>query len=80
MTLNIHTIRNSDRYAEFRVGSKAEDGRHLTDPHHAEGEDFSVYAKALEPGMSDYVICFGIQSITDAYRIATMLNEAPVPA
>jgi hypothetical protein len=78
MTLNVHTIRTSDRYAEFRVGSEGDDGEHLTD--HRAGWPYSVYAKALEPGMTDYVICKGIQSKTDAYRIATMLNEGPVPA
>ena len=53
------------------VGSEGDSGEHIRDE---SGWPFSVYRKGTEPGVTDVVLCHGIQAKGDAYRIAQMLN------
>ena len=61
----------SDRYEDgWFIGSEGENGEHLQD---ASGWPFSVYRKAAQIGVSDAVLCHGIQMFDDALAIANAL-------
>ena len=61
----------SDRYSKFRVGSEDEDGHHKRS---ATGWPWSVYRAGLQPGVTDVVLCHGIQDFEDASRLCRMAN------
>ena len=66
----------SDRYADgFHIGSEGENGEHLRD---AWSWPYSIYKKATAPGVSDYVLCHGIQCMDDAIALCEMLNGKAV--
>lgn len=61
----------SDRYEDgWFVGSEGDNGEHLRN---TTGWPFSVYRKAAQVGVSDQVICHGIQTLDDAVYIANAL-------
>ena len=63
---------DTPRYvAGFRIGSENENGEHVRD---ASGWPYSVYRMACEPGVSDVVICHGIQHEADARAICDRLQ------
>jgi hypothetical protein len=63
-----------NRYASgYFIGSNNRDGEHLRSP--MGGWPFSIYIKAAQPGVTDIVVCNGIQDIEDAHRIVYMLNQ-----
>lgn len=65
---------NTGRYAAgYFIGSTGENGEHLRRRH--EGWPFSVYIRAKEVGVTDAVVCHGIQNIGDAERICYLLNQ-----
>ena len=62
----------TDRYEPtLFVGSQGEHGEHIQD---ASGWPYSVYRKAAQIGVSDCVICHGIQCFDDALEIACRLQ------
>lgn len=63
---------DSSRYEPgFRIGSTDEDGAHKRN---VAGWPYSIYRQAAEPGVSDVVICHGIQCLGDAEQIKDRLD------
>ncbi len=62
----------SERYEpEFYIGSENEDGSHRAD---VDGWPYSIYRKAAQIGVSDVVICHGIQDFDDAVEICDRIG------
>ena len=62
----------SNRYADgWFIGGEGENGQHLREP---EGWPYSVYKRAAEIGVTDVVLCHGIQNLTDAQALCSLLN------
>lgn len=57
--------------AGYFIGSQREDGSHSRSTSHW---PFSIYRRANEIGVTDVVLCDGIQSHSDAKNLAEMLN------
>jgi hypothetical protein len=55
----------------FKLGSTGDDGEHLQD---TTGWPYSIYRHAIEIGVSDIVICHGIQNLGDAKQILNRLD------
>lgn len=53
------------------IGSENDDGHHLRDTN---GWPYSVYRRATQIGVSDVVICHGIQNLDDAKQILDRLQ------
>ncbi len=63
---------DSERYEpDFHIGSENGEGHHRRD---TRGWPYSVYRKATQIGVSDVVICHGIQNLGDAKQIAERLQ------
>lgn len=63
---------DTDRYLPtLYIGSEGENGEHIQD---VSGWPYSVYRKAAAIGVSDVVICHGIQNFDDAVQIADRLQ------
>lgn len=63
---------DTERYEPgFYIGSSAEDGAHIRD---ASGWPYSVYRKAAQIGVTDMVICNGIQDLEDAKQIKDRID------
>lgn len=60
------------------VGSEGENGEHI--PHADGGWPYSVFRMGLQPGVSDYVLCHGMQDLDDAEKLCAMLNCAMLNA
>jgi len=71
----IFSCRNDDgRYApDFHLGSEADDGSHLRD---ASGWPYSIYRRATDVGVTDAVLCHGIQHLADAKALLAMCNAS----
>lgn len=62
---------DNERYEQgFYIGSSGENGEHFQ---HVKGWPYSIYRKAAQPGVSDIVICNGIQCFEDAFEIAQQI-------
>jgi hypothetical protein len=65
---------DSTRYAPgFFIGSENDDGSHRRD---LEGWPYSIYKKATDIGVTDHVLCHGIQNITDATCLLDAIHDA----
>jgi len=66
----------SGRYAPgFFIGSEGENGEHQRD---TAGWPFSIYRRATQPGVTDMVLCSGIQNVADAVALLDIINSRPV--
>jgi hypothetical protein len=75
----IFSCRNDDgRYdPDFHLGSEADDGRHLRG---TSGWPYSIYRRATDIGVTDAVLCCGIQNLADAKALLALVNaNVPVP-
>ena len=64
----------SHRYfTRFRIGSETDGGGHLRG---SKGWPYSVYKAAAQIGVTDAVVCHGIQHRADAVKIRDLLNAA----
>lgn len=62
----------TERYEDgFYIGSMGENGEHMRD---CSGWPYSIYRKAAQDGVTDMVICHGIQNYDDAVQIAERLQ------
>lgn len=76
--MNCNALLAWDHKDEFHapgwiVGSEAEDGSHVRD---TSGWPYSIYRKGGHPGVTDQVLCHGIQHLDDAMELAKRLNRA----
>ena len=63
---------DSPRYLDgFHIGSEKDNGEHLRDK---SGWPYSIYRRAAQIGVSDIVICHGIQDYNDAEQILDRLD------
>ena len=61
----------------FFIGSEADDGAHKRG---TDGWPYSIYRKAAENGVTDVVLCHGIQNIADAKALLALVNSRqPIP-
>jgi hypothetical protein len=59
------------------ASSKADDGRHLRG---TSGWPYSIYRRATDIGVTDAVLCCGIQNLADAKALLALVNaNVPVP-
>lgn len=66
------------RYATlWCVGSEGDNGEHIR---YAGGWPYSVFRMGLQPGVTDHVLCHGIQDLDDVVKLCDMLNAASVAA
>lgn len=64
---------STDRYEpKLYVGSEGGNGEHIQD---VSGWPYSVYRKAAQIGVTDCVICHGIQCFDDAVEIACKIQK-----
>ncbi len=55
----------------FYIGSEDEDGAHRPD---LRGWPYSIYKQARATGISDAVLCHGIQNLDDAKQLLALVN------
>jgi len=64
----------SGRYMPgWYIGSEGDNGEHMRTP--SLGWPFCIYRQGAEPGVTDMVLCGGIQAFEDAEALANMLNK-----
>jgi len=57
--------------AGFFIGSQEEDGAHRPD---TKGWPYSIYKAAHDTGVTDTVLCHGIQNLDDARQLLALVN------
>lgn len=63
----------TDRYWNgYEIGSEDEDGSHMRS---IEGWPYSIYRKARLSGVTDMVLCHGIQNMDDAIALGDLINK-----
>ena len=68
--------RDGKTYAKhWKIGSENEDGSHRRD---REGWPYSVYLEGVAEGVTDAVLCHGIQNEWDAKDLRDILNASNV--
>lgn len=71
--MNMMRWNTTDRYeAGWFVGGTLEDGSHTRD---ANQWPHSIYKRANQPGVTDAVLCHGIQDLKDANGLCQLLNQ-----
>lgn len=69
----------NERYANgWFVGGQLKCGSHtreVASEHGGHNWPFSIYRKAIQPGVTDCCLCEGIQSLADANALCTLLNQ-----
>lgn len=60
----------------FKIGSEDENGEHQRD---VAGWPYSIYREANEIGVTDMVLCHGIQHIDDAWQLLALANGTVRP-
>jgi hypothetical protein len=69
------TRTESGRYfPDWRLGSEGDHGEHLRDPD--AGWPYSIFLQAAETGVSDAVLCHGIQNRADAVALLALLESS----
>lgn len=56
----------------YFIGSEGENGEHLRSPN--DGWPYSIYRMGRENGVSDSVLCHGIQHLDDAKQLLALVN------